>query len=99
MKKKLHQLAKGCKLIFGYGIMAVTVAGGLTFFAFLAAVLIGGDIAATICAVIRDQVFPVIIYTTTSLILLGLISMYLTGDKALTPDSEDDDFQKNKDNK
>lgn len=94
MKKKLHQLANGCKIVFGYGIMLVTLAGGLTFFGFLAAVIIGGDTAAAICSLIKDQIFPVIIYLTTSLILLGLIGMYLTGEKALTPDSEDDDFHK-----
>lgn len=99
MKKKLNQLADGCKMIFGYGIMIVTFAGGLTFFGFLAAIVIGGDTAAAICAVIRDQIFPVIVYATTSLIVLGLLSMYLKGEKALTPDSEDDDFTKNKDNK
>lgn len=96
MKKKLNQLANGCRMIFGYGIMVVTFAGGLTFLGFLAALVIGGDAAAAICAVIRNHVFPVIVYATTSLIVLGLLSMYLKGEKALTPDSEDDDFQKEK---
>lgn len=94
MKKRLQQLIYGCKIVFGYGMMTVMFAGGLTFFGFLAAVVIGGETAAAICAVIRDQIFPVIIYATTSLILLGLVTMYLGGEKALTPDSEDDDFHR-----
>ncbi|MBQ2928917.1 MAG: hypothetical protein IJD99_01745 [Clostridia bacterium] len=94
MKKRLQQLINGCKIIFGYGIMAVMFAGGLTFFGFLAAVVIGGETAAVICDVIKNEIFPVIIYATTSLILLGLLTMYLGGEKALTPDSEDDDFHK-----
>lgn len=99
MKEKLNQLSNGLNMIFGYGIMVVTFAGGLTFFGFLAAIVIGGDVAAAICAVIRNQIFPVIVYATTFLIIVGLLSMYLKGEKALTPDSEDDDFTKNKDNK
>lgn len=91
MKKKgLQQLVNGCKIIFGYGIMATLLTGGLTFFGFLAALVIGGEAAAAICAVITKKVFPVIIYATNVLILLGLFTMYLSGEKALTPDADTD---------
>ena len=74
-----------CKLVFGYGIMISLFAGGLTFFAYLIALIIGGDTAALICEVTYQQVIPVIVKISTSMILLGLVCMYLSGEKSLTP--------------
>ena len=76
------------KLIFGYGIMICLFAGGLTFFGYLAALIIGGDTAASICSVIYDKIIPVIIYASTVLVLFGLVTMYLSGEKALTADKK-----------
>ena len=69
--------------------MIVLFAGGLTFFGYVAALIIGGDVAATICHVIYKQIIPVIVYATSCLVLFGLVSMYLAGEKALTPGSGD----------
>ena len=74
-----------CKLVFGYGIMISLFAGGLTFFAYLIALIIGGDTAALICEITYKQVIPVIVKLSTSMILLGLVCMYLSGEKSLTP--------------
>ena len=74
-----------CKLGFGYGIMISLFAGGLTFFAYLIALIIGGDTAALICEITYKQVIPVIVKISTSMILLGLVCMYLSGEKSLTP--------------
>ena len=84
MMKKISDI---CKLIFGYGIMIVVFAGGLTFFGYLAALFIGGETAALICHVIYKQILPVIIYATSCLVLFGLVSMYLAGEKSLTSSS------------
>lgn len=73
------------KIIFGYGIMITLFVGGLTFVGYLAALVIGGPTAALLCDFIYKKIVPVMIYVTTSLILLGLLSMYLAGEKALTP--------------
>ena len=75
-------------MIFGYGIMISLFTGGLTFFGYLAALIIGGDIAAVICAVIYKYIIPVIIYLSVSMVLLGLAAMYLAGEKALTPEKK-----------
>ena len=88
MKEKIKKIAGVCKLIFGYGIMIVLFAGGLTFFGYVLALIIGGDTAAAICAWISGKCTPVIIYASTVLILFGLLSMYLAGEKALTPDKK-----------
>ena len=85
MKETLKKIAGVCKIIFGYGIMIVLFAGGLTFFGYVAALIIGGDTATQICTWIYKSFVPVMIYTSTILILFGLATMYLAGEKALTP--------------
>lgn len=85
MKETLKKIAGVFKLIFGYGIMIVLFAGGLTFFGYLAALIIGGETATAICTWIYKSFVPVMIYASTVLILFGLLTMYLAGEKALTP--------------
>lgn len=72
-------------MIFGYGIMICLFVGGLTFFGYLAALIIGGETATAICVFIYKTIVPVMVYCTTCLVLLGLVAMYLAGEKALTP--------------
>lgn len=74
-----------CKTIFGYGIMTTLFVGGLTFFGYLAALCIGGAAAEAICIFIYKKIVPVMVYTTTILILFGLVCMYMAGEKALVP--------------
>lgn len=88
IKSTLNKIAEVCKLIFGYGIMIVLLAGGLTFFGYLAALIIGGETATAICTWIYKSFIPVLIYTSTILILFGLVAMYLAGEQALTPDNK-----------
>ncbi len=84
MKNLLNKIIAILKTVFGYGIMIALFAGGLTFFGYLAALIIGGDVATTICAVIYEKIIPVLIYISTSMVLLGLVVMYLSGETALT---------------
>ncbi len=86
MKEKLKKVSDVCKLIFGYGIEIVLFAGGLTFFGYVIALIIGGETATAICTWIYKSFIPVIIYASTILILFGLLTMYLAGEKALTPE-------------
>lgn len=85
VKTTLKKISDVIKLIFGYGIMIVLFAGGLTFFGYLAAVIIGGETATEICTWIYKSFIPIIIKASTVLILVGLAAMYLAGEKALTP--------------
>ena len=78
-----------CKIIFGYGIMIVLFLGGLTFFGYLLALVIGGETAGAMCTWIYKSFIPVLIYASTILILFGLVTMYLAGEKALTPEKKD----------
>ena len=85
MRESLKKLSDVFKLIFGYGIMIVLFAGGLTFFGYLIALIIGGEKATAICTWIFNNFIPTIIILSTILILFGLFTMYLAGEKALTP--------------
>ncbi len=84
MKKLLKKASSVLKEIFGWGMMICLFAGGLTFFGYIAAIIIGGDTAATICSFIYKQFFPVIVYASSVLVMLGLVAMYLNGEFALS---------------
>ena len=84
MKDKMKKISDVLKTIFGYGIMICLFVGGLTFFGYVAAFIIGGDTATAICVFIYKTIVPIIVYASTCLVLLGLISMYLAGETALT---------------
>lgn len=84
MKEFLKKISAVLKTVFGYGIMICLFAGGMTFFGYVAALIIGGNTAALICTFIYKQIIPVIVYATSILVLLGLVAMYLNGEMALT---------------
>ena len=88
MKAICKKISAVLKTIFGYGIMLCLFAGGLTFFGYLAALIIGGDTAAAICEFIYKTIIPYIIKTSTVMVLLGLVAMYLNGEMALTSDKK-----------
>lgn len=85
MKEKLKKISDVCKMVFGWGIMIVLFAGGLTFFGYVIALIIGGETATALCTWIYKSFIPVIIYASTMLIIFGLVTMYMAGEKALTP--------------
>lgn len=84
MKKICQKIAEILRVVFGYGILTALFAGGLTFFGFVAALIVGGDTATLICRFIYKEIIPVIVYGTTIMVLLGLLIMYLSGETALT---------------
>jgi|GEM_PF-343683 len=84
MKAAMKKVSNVLKTIFGYGIMISLFAGGLTFFGYVAALIIGGETATAICAFIYKTITPIIVYLSTSMVLLGLVAMYLAGEMALT---------------
>ncbi len=88
MKAVLKKISDVLKLIFGYGIMLTLFVGGLIFLGYLAALIIGGDTAAAICTFLYKEVVPVMVYTTTCMVLLGLVAMYCAGEMALTTKKE-----------
>lgn len=88
MRKIAKKISDALRIVFGYGIMICLFAGGLTFFGYVAALIIGGSTATAICTVIYKTIIPVIIKASTILVLLGLVVMYLNGETALTADKK-----------
>ena len=84
MKEICKKISAVLKTIFGYGIMICLFAGGLTFFGYLVALIIGGETATAICVFIYKTIIPYIIKTSTIMVLLGLVAMYINGEMALT---------------
>ncbi len=84
MKKIMQKISEVLRTIFGYGIIICLFGGGLTFFGYLAALIIGGEAATLICAFIHGIIFPIIIKASTILVLFGMLIMYISGEKALT---------------
>ena len=79
-----EKIAEVLRIIFGYGVMICLFVGGLTFFGYVAALIIGGDAAAKICDIIYNGVFPYLILLSTIMVLVGLAKMYLNKEVALT---------------
>ena len=84
MKAVLKKIAKVIELIFGYGILISLFVGGMSFFGYVAALIIGGDIAMQICAFMKNMLYPCLILIANSTVLLGLVKMYLCGEVALS---------------
>ena len=85
MKEVFKKISNVCKLIFGYSILIALAVGGMTFFGYVVALILGGDTAILICDFIYKKIIPVMIYVNTSTVLFGLVAMYLAGELALTP--------------
>ena len=88
MKGNIRKISDICKIIFGYGIMFSLFLGGMTMLGYIGALIIGGDTAALICTILYKRIIPIIIYLSTVMVLLGLVTMYLAGEKALTPSNK-----------
>lgn len=88
MKKALIKVSEILKKIFGYGIYVSLFVGGLTFLGYVAAFIIGGETATKICEMITEYIIPVAIYIANCMVLLGVFSMYLAGEFALTPEKK-----------
>lgn len=96
MKKAMKKISEVMKLIFGYGIMICLFAGGLTFFGYMAALIVGGDTAVRICEIVSKEITPVIIQTATFFVVFGLVAMYLGGETALTSKKKQNKLKKEK---
>lgn len=90
-------LLKVCKTIFGWSVMVTLFVGGLTVLSYVVALIVGGDTAAKICEVTYKEVWPIIIMTANITILVGLLAMYLSGEKALSPSDKKKKLTKDND--
>ena len=85
------------RTIFGCSVAITLLGGGLTMLSYVVALIVGGDLAAKICEITYKQVWPVIIMITNITIVLGLVAMYINGDKALSPSEKKKKLTKDND--
>lgn len=77
MNKWKRNITKYIRLLFGIGIFVVTIMGVILFAGYIAAILVGGQFALTICTFLYNKFIPVMVYTSTTMILVGIITLYL----------------------
>ena len=85
MKKFRETFAEILSYLYGSGIAVALFIGALSFFGYVAALIIGGEAAAKICHFIYKEIYPVIIYLSSVTVLVGLLKMYVAGEKSLVP--------------
>ena len=71
--------------IYGIGILIALFGGGLSFLGYVAAFIIGGERATAICVFIYKTLYPILFYFSSSVVLIGLIKMYVAGEKSMVP--------------
>ena len=84
MKKIVNVL----NTIFAYGIIACLFAGGLSLVGYIVGLMIGGETATALCLWVFKTYLPWVIKATSVITGIGLISMYLSKQKALTASVE-----------
>ena len=85
MKEFRTKLASVLAYIYAIGIAVALFAGALSFLGYVAAIIIGGPAATEICAFIYKEIYPVLFYLSSGSILLGLVKMYVAGEKTMVP--------------
>ena len=77
--------AKILSYIYGVGIAVALFAGALSFLGYVAAIIIGGETATAICAFIYKKAYPVLFYVSSVSVVIGLVKMYVAGEKTMVP--------------
>ena len=94
MLKKIGQIIN---IIVGWGIYLTLILGGLAFFGFLIALIIGGGSGGTgqeISLFLQRQFFPIVIRIASFAVILGLIGMYINKQEALSLKTDKADADK-----
>jgi len=84
MKKKLAEITS---VLFGWGVYIGLFAGGLAALGYAIALIIGGgpgEAGYALARFIQRTYFPFLVRIVSVSVMLGLVSMYLSGQKALT---------------
>jgi len=79
------------KKVFGIGVLICLLVGGLSFFGYLAALIIGGSGAEAICTFIYKKMYPVLVIISTSMILIGVLKMYICKETAFVPKKKEEE--------
>lgn len=84
----MKAISKTLNTIFSWGIYICLFAGGIAFFGFLAAIIMGGESGQNLAAAIQKQYFPIVIRVASATIGIGLAAMYMGKETALSLKTE-----------
>lgn len=90
----MNKLSNYLLKIFAIGVLGCLFAGGLSFLGYLVALFIGGEAATALCAFVFKQYLPWVIRFTSIFAGIGLVGMYLSRQKALTVDPNNEQNKK-----
>ena len=93
MKKAAEITSK----IFGWGVTLCLFAGGLAAIGYIIALILGGGEGGagfTLARFIQQKYFPIVIRIVSAAIMVGLVSMYLSGQQALSLKSDKEEADK-----
>lgn len=85
MKEFRSKAAKVLSYVYAIGILVALSAGALSFLGYVVAIIIGGPTATVICVFIYKKVYPILFYISSGSVLLGLLKMYVAGEKTMVP--------------
>lgn len=88
MKEIRMKIAKVLSYIYGIGVLIALFAGGASFIGYVVALISGGTMATEICVFIYKTIYPILFYFSSSVVLLGLLKMYVAGEKSMVPDNK-----------
>lgn len=88
MKEFRTKLTNILAYIYGTGIALALFAGALSFLGYVAAIIIGGQTATDICVFIYKKVYPILFYISSGSVLIGLLKMYVAGEKTMVPNKK-----------
>lgn len=80
MKEKI---AKVCNTIFSYGMLLALFVAFVLFLGFIVSIFIGEEAAATLTTFLYKTLLPKTYIFAVIVSLVGLIGMYLRGEKAM----------------
>ena len=84
----MKEAGKALNKAFGYMVFIALMLGGLAFFGFVVAFILGPTTGGALGVFIKGKYFPWVIRFGTLTIATGLISMYLNGEEALSLKSD-----------
>lgn len=82
--KLREKIANVLGYIYGIGIAISLFVGGISAVGYIVAIIVGGPTASAICEFIYKGVYPVLIYFASCVVILGLVKMYVAGEKSLS---------------
>lgn len=80
----MEKISRICFKISSAGILACLLAGGMALVGYIMGIIIGGNLAESLCVWIFDSYLSLVIKFTAAFTGIGLIGIYFSKHKELT---------------